>query len=58
VPEPDLCLAQAPAEQNLLVAAPRGKVDEPVIEVLDERARLVDPRDAARDAATSSSSRS
>src|SRR5262245_14561154 len=49
VPEPDLLLAEAPAEQNLLVGAARGKVDEPGVQILDKRPNLLDPGDAPRD---------
>src|SRR5207244_829675 len=49
VPEANLILAQAPAEQDLLALSLRGEVDEPLVEVLHETARLVDPRHAACD---------
>ena len=50
MPEADFGLAEAPAEQDGLALPLRGEVDEPLIEILDERTRFVDPRHAARDA--------
>ena len=50
MPEADFWFAEAPAEQDLLVLTPRGEVDQPLVEVLHERTRLVDPGHAARDA--------
>ena len=49
MPEADLVLAEAPAEQDLFALSLRGEVDEPLVEVLHEPARFVDPRHAARD---------
>ncbi len=51
MPEADLVLAEAPAEQDLVSLSPCGEVDEALVEVLHEPARRVNPRDAARDAA-------
>ena len=51
VPAGDLRLADPPAEEHVAVAGPRdGKSTRPVVEVLDERAELVDRGDAAGDA--------
>src|SRR5207253_994768 len=48
VPERNVVLAEPPAEQDLLALAPRRKVDEPLVEVLDDRAAPVDLVHAAR----------
>lgn len=50
MPVLDLLLAEPPAEQHLLAAAAGGEVDETAVDVLDDRADLVDRLDAAREA--------
>src|SRR5262249_1422967 len=42
VPERNLVLAELPAEEDLLAVAQRGEVDEARVEVLHDRASLVD----------------
>src|SRR6188768_4088333 len=49
VPELDRVFAEAPAEQHVFAAAPRREVDQPVVEVLHERAELVDPGNTSCD---------
>src|ERR671923_407964 len=43
----DFVLAQAPAEEHLLAVAESREVQEPLVEILDERACRLDPLDAA-----------
>lgn len=47
MPVLDLVLTEAPAQIDVLVAAPRGKVDETLVRVLDQRSQAVDRVDAA-----------
>src|SRR5437763_17009359 len=49
MPEGHFVLAELPAEQDLLVAAPGRKVDETLVQVLDEHAERVELLDAVRD---------
>src|SRR4051794_6452413 len=42
VPEADLVLSDAPAEEHLVPGAQRGKVDESELEILDDRAQRLD----------------
>jgi hypothetical protein len=49
VPERDLVLAEAPAEQHLLVAPERREVDKPFVQILDEQPELLESRGAAND---------
>src|SRR5439155_12451469 len=46
VPEGDLGLADLPAEKNLLLPAPCGKVEQPLVEILDLHAGVVEPANA------------
>ena len=46
VPEGDFVLAQPPAEEHLLVPAPSGKIDEALIEILDDNAERLQFLDA------------
>jgi hypothetical protein len=50
VPEGDFVLAQPPAEEHLLVPAPSRKIDEALIEILDENAERLQFLDAVHDA--------
>src|SRR5437763_15828538 len=49
VPEPDLVLAEPPAEQHLLVAASRREVDQALVEILDEDPERLQRLDAPHD---------
>src|SRR5881394_1722809 len=49
VPEPDLVLAEPPAEQHLLVAASRREVDQALVEILDEDPERLQRLDAPYD---------
>src|SRR5207244_8446963 len=49
VPESNVVLAELPAQKDLLSFTLRGEVDEPFVEVLDDRAAAVDVVDAAPD---------
>jgi HAD superfamily hydrolase (TIGR01549 family) len=49
VPVLDLVLTEAPAQIDVLVAASRGKVDEALVGVLDQRSQAVDRVDTARE---------
>src|SRR5207302_1427391 len=49
VPESNVVFAEPPAQKDLLSFTLRGEVDEPFVEVLDDRAAAVDVVDAASD---------
>src|SRR3954469_8363662 len=49
MPVADLVLAELPAEEDGLAAAPGGKVDQPLVGILHLRTRLVDLVDGARE---------
>src|SRR5205085_11948699 len=49
VPEGDLVLAEPPAEQDLFITPEGGKVDEALVEILDEQSQLLQRRGAAND---------
>jgi hypothetical protein len=51
VPVEDFLLAQTPAEEDVLAVSARQEVDEAFVQVLDDPAELLDPLDAAGDAA-------
>src|SRR5919202_1876446 len=48
MPEGDLVLAKPPAEQHLFLSAPGGKVDEALVEILDENTERAQRLDGVR----------
>jgi hypothetical protein len=51
VPEADRVLADVPAEEDVLALAPRRKVEQASVEILDEHARRLNPLDSLRELA-------